>query len=42
MYIHGISIVYYACIFHSVAGVAEEGKVPFLRIPQQSHRLYES
>ena len=33
MYIHGIYIVYYACIIHSVAGVEEEGRVPFLRSP---------
>ena len=42
MYIHGTYIVYYACIIHPVAGVAEEGRVPFRRIPQQSNRLDES
>ncbi len=35
-------IVYYACILHPVAGVAEEGRVPFPRIHQLLHRLDES
>jgi hypothetical protein len=42
MYIRGIYIVYTAFIIHPVVGVAEEGRVPFLQIPQQSHRLDES
>jgi hypothetical protein len=42
MYIHGTYIVYYACKLHPVAGVAEEGRVPFPQIHQQSHRLDES
>ncbi len=32
MYIHGIYIVYSACILHPVAGVAEKGRVPFPQI----------
>ncbi len=32
MYIHGIYIVFSACILHPVAGVAEEGRVPFPQI----------
>ena len=32
MYIHGIYIVFSVCILHQVAGVVEEGRVPFPQI----------
>ncbi len=32
MYIHGLYIVFSSCILHPVAGVAEEGRVPFPQI----------